>query len=255
MSFSSPSADIDPLPEKESYQSGGTLTLATNHLVPMASGENYNDPSGLGRWSTITLRGQEDRLFTIIMAYRVCQGNIQSAPVGSSFSREYVHHKQNGASKPQPRKIFINDITSTINKLQHQGHAILLMMDSNGSLTDDDDLQKLLIECDLSDLHEHAPAPSTYIGSSHRRIDHMLGCPQTTLALTSSGSLSYTEGPQSDHRGLFIDLSQQTQLKRTIEPSSISTSASRSLKSGNPEAVATYHEAMMKYYLEHNMET
>jgi hypothetical protein len=160
----------------------------------MASGDSHDDPSGLGRWSTITLRGQEDRFFTILTAYRVCQGNIQSAPVGSSFSREYVYHKQNGTSKPQPRKIFLKDITATINKLQQKGHAILLMTtDSNGSLTDDDDLKQLLIDCNLSDLHEHAPAPSTYIGSSHRRIEHMLGCPQINLALTSSNSLSYTD--------------------------------------------------------------
>ena len=75
----------------------------------MASGESHNDPSGLGQWRTKTLRGQEDRLFTILTAYQVCLGNIQSAPIGSSFSREYVHHKHNGTSKPQPRKIFIKD--------------------------------------------------------------------------------------------------------------------------------------------------
>ncbi len=255
VSFSSPSAEVDPIPEKESYQSGGTLTLATNNLVPMALGDNHNDQSGLGQWSTITLRGQEDRLFTIITAYRVCQGNIQSSPVGSSFSREYVHHKQNGASKPQPRTIFLKDITAIIQKLQHQSHAMHLMMDSNGSLTDDNNLQQLLTDCNLSDLHAHAPSPSTYIGSSQQRIDHMLGCPQTYLALTSSGSLSYTEGPQSDHRGLFIDLSMQTLLKRTIATPSILSSPSRSLKSGNPEAVATYHEEMLKYYAEHKMVT
>ena len=46
VSFSSSSADVHPLPEKESYQSGGMLTLlATNNLVPMASGESHNDPS------------------------------------------------------------------------------------------------------------------------------------------------------------------------------------------------------------------
>ena len=182
VSFSSPSDDIDPLPEKESYQPGGTLTLVTNNLVPMASSESHNNPSGLGQWSTITLRGQGDRLFTILTAYRVCQGNIQSAPVGSSFSREYVHHKNNGTSKPQPRKIFIKDITATINKLQHQGQAILLMLDSNGCLTDDDNLRQLLINCDLSDLHAHAPAPSMHWvfpspNSSHARMPSNISCP------------------------------------------------------------------------------
>ncbi len=255
VSFSSPSALIDPIPDTESFQSGGTLTLATNNLVPMALGETHNDPSGLGRWSSITLRGKEDHILTIFTAYRVCKGNIQSSPVGSSFSREYVHHKQNGHPNPQPRKTFLTDITNTIQNLQTKGHAILLMLDSNGTLKDDNDLQQLLLDCDLSDLHQFAPSPSTYIGSQHRRIDHMLGCPQTLSALTASGSLSYAEGPQSDHRGLFVDLDTNSLLKQDNKSPSISPSASRPLKSGNPEAVATYHEAMLQYYADHQMET
>jgi hypothetical protein len=221
----------------------------------MALGETHNDPSGLGRWSSITLRGKEDHILTIFTAYRVCKGYIQSSPVGSSFSREYVHHKQNGHPNPQPRKTFLTDITNTIQNLQTKGHAILLMLDSNGTLNDDDDLQQLLLDCELSDLHEFAPSPSTYIGSQHRRIDHMLGCPQTLSALTASGSLSYAEGPQSDHRGLFVDLDTNSLLEQDNKSLSISPSASRSLKSGNPEAVATYHEAMLQYYADHQMET
>jgi hypothetical protein len=41
--FSSPSKDIDPMPDTESFQSGGTLTLATNTLVPMALGDPSKD--------------------------------------------------------------------------------------------------------------------------------------------------------------------------------------------------------------------
>jgi hypothetical protein len=253
VSFSSPSAVIDPIPDTESFQSGGTLTLATNNLVPMALGETHNDPSGLGRWSSITLRVKEDRIFTIITAYRVCKGNIQSSPVGSSFRIEYVHHKQNGHLNPQPRKLFLNAITHTIQHLQTNGHAILLMLDSNGTLTDDDDLKQLLLDCDLSDLHEIAPSPSTYIGSQHRRIDHMLGCPQILSALIASGSLSYVEGPQSDYRGLFVDLETKSLLNQTNDSSPISPSVSRPPKSGNPEDVATYHDAMLTYYADHQM--
>jgi hypothetical protein len=34
----------------------------------------------------------------------------------------------------------------------------------------------------------------------------MLGCPQVANAITHAGTLSYIEGPQSDHRALYIDL-------------------------------------------------
>ena len=154
---------------------------------------------------------------------------------------------------PQPRKLILNDLTQAIRHEQSRGRATLIMMDSNGSLGKDTDLQQFISKCDLTDLHASDPAPSTYIGSSHRRIDHIFGCPQVCQSLTSSGSLSYIDGPQSDHRGLFVDLDLQQLLHRTTTPPAISTASSRFLKTGNPEAVATYHDAMLAYYADHNM--
>ena len=98
--FSSPSKDIDPMPDTESFQSGGALTLATNTLVSMALGDPSKDISGLGRWSTISFRGQEDRKFTVFTAYRVCKGHIQPSHIGSAYSRKYTRHKQQGISLP-----------------------------------------------------------------------------------------------------------------------------------------------------------
>jgi hypothetical protein len=141
----------------------------------MALGENYNDTTGLGRLSSISFRGKENKIFTVITAYRVCKGNIRSSSIGSAYSREHVYHQNAGIKNPQPRKQFIIDITKAIKTLQAKGHAIFLMLDSNGSLDDDTELQKLLTDCDLDDLHQKAPAPSTYIGKNDRRIDHILG--------------------------------------------------------------------------------
>jgi hypothetical protein len=101
--FSSPSQTTDPIPDKEPFQAGGTLTMITNSLVSMACGDSAQDTLGLGRWSSLTLRGQDSRSFTIFTAYRVCKGNIQSATIGSSFSREYEHHRSLGIKNPQPR--------------------------------------------------------------------------------------------------------------------------------------------------------
>ena len=228
--------------------------MALNSLVPMAYGDPHQDPTGLGRWSSLSFRGQDERFLTIFTAYRVCRGSIQSSPIGSAFSREYEHHRSKGIKMPQPRKLILNDLTQAIRHEQSRGRATLIMMDSNGSLDEDTDLQQFISECDLTDLHASDPAPSTYIGSSHRRIDHIFGCcPQVCQSLTSSGSLSYIDGPQSDHRGLFVDLDLQQLLHRTTTPPAISTASSRFLKTGNPEAVATYHDAMLAYYADHNM--
>jgi hypothetical protein len=138
--------------------------------------------------------------------------------------------------------------------LQTAGHAILLMLDSNGSLEDDEDLKTLLIDCELNDLHHSSPAPSTYIGAHNRRIDHILGCHHTMTAMKASGSLSYIDGPQSDHRGLFVDLDLQHLLKKTLVGSTIPSASMRNLKSGNPESVDAYNTAVLQYYKAHNME-
>ena len=107
----------------------------------MATGEDHNDTSGLGRWSTLSFRGQDDKKFTVITAYRVCKGSIQSSPIGSAYSREHHHHKHSGIKQPNPRTLILKELQITIQKLHQLGHSILLMMDSNGSLDEDLDLQ------------------------------------------------------------------------------------------------------------------
>ena len=252
-SFSSPSVEIDPIPERETFQSGGTITLSTRDLVPMALGTDISDQTGLGRWSGQTFRGKGNKTLSVITGYRVCTGSIVSSSIGSAFSREYEHHRTQGTTSPRPRKIFLKDLGEIIQNLQTKGHAILLMMDSNGQVEDDQDIQNFLSTCDLHDLHSADPAPSTFIGHESRRIDHIFGCSFTAQALKASGSLSYLEGPQSDHRGLYVDLDTATILGQTLLQSKIATPTLRPLKSGNPETVEAYHAAMHQYYEDHNM--
>ena len=116
--FSSPTPAIDPVPEKETFQSGGTITLTTGDFVPMLYGENPEDDTGLGRWSSQTLRGKNKKLFTAITGYRVCNGSISTSPIGSAFSREYEHHRTRNIKSPRPRKLFLSDLQLYIQQLQ-----------------------------------------------------------------------------------------------------------------------------------------
>jgi hypothetical protein len=147
----------------------------------------------------------------------------------------------------------INDLITTISTLQHAGHTILLKLDSNAQIQDDPDLPRLQSECDLHDLHQTNPAPSTYIGSESRRIDHMFGCSLLFQAVTRAASLSYLDGPQSDHRGLYVDVDPTTLLGHSLTKQELGPPNSRSLKSENPVLVAEYHKAMHRYYADHNM--
>ena len=68
--------------------------------------------------------------------------------------------------------------------------------------------------------------------------------------LRRSGTLAYTEGPQSDHRALFVDLHIDF---LSGEKEKIARHASRGLYTGNPELVSTYNSEVLRYYQEHRM--
>ena len=253
VSFSSPSHTVDPMPDTESYQAGGTATFTNRKMVPFSYGAVFQDPTGLGRWNGLHFRGRNNTQFTVLTGYRVCSGSINTASIGSAAAgREHEYLRIINGKTPSPRKAFLQDLSNTIKGFQEDGNLILDMLDSNGRLEDDAELQQFLVENDLRDLHPAHPSPSTYIGSDTRRIDHMLGCPKVYSALAASGSLSYLEGPQSDHRGLFVDLD-PLQILQTTTSQTISTPNARLLKSGNPEHVEAYQTAMNDYYTEHSM--
>lgn len=96
ISFGYPDTITDLVPEKETYQSGRSITMTTGgFLAPaMSHGGHIIDPTGLGRWSGHTLQGKSNSFLSIITAYRVCSGSIGNSPIGSAFSREYKHLRQ-----------------------------------------------------------------------------------------------------------------------------------------------------------------
>ncbi len=66
-----------------------------------------------------------------------------------------------------------------------------------------------------------------------------------------SGTLAYTEGPQSDHRSLYVDISPDF----IIQPPwhQVTSSSARELYTGNPELVAKNNASMLEYYGHHKM--
>jgi hypothetical protein len=244
------STEIDKCLQTETFQSGGNLTCVLGSLVPRVDGSTILDKTGLGRWSGVKLEGPDGKKLAIITAYRVCSGSPQTAPIGSSFLREYEFFRERQFNSTNPRRLFLVDLQKTILDLQEAGYSTILMLDANSTL-DDTHLQDFAAKCGLHDLHHSDPAPSTYIGSTNRRIDFIFGCDDARKYVIRSGSLAYTEGPQSDHRSLYVDLSPN--FITTPSWHSIQSLQSRDLHTGNPELVKKYHCAMLEYYAQHRM--
>ena len=123
---------------------------------------------------------------------------------------------------------------------------------NDATLESDKKFAQMLSECDLHDLHSSTPAPSTYMDACKRRIDFIFGCQQVVQSVIQQGTLSYYEGPQADHRGLYIDLDIHKLLSITMQTCQQPFS-SRLLQSVNPELVQMYNTAVHKYYAEHRM--
>lgn len=113
------------------------------------------------------------------------------------------------------------------------------MLDANSTLSDAIFLE-MITTCHLQDLHD-------------RRIDYMFGCSNAASSMKQQGSLSYYDGPLSDHRGLYVDLDLHSLLGYTPQAIDIPRSDMRLLKAGNPELVASYVANMHRYYHHHDM--
>ncbi|KAI2499780.1 hypothetical protein MHU86_14723 [Fragilaria crotonensis] len=228
------------------------MTLVQGPITSSVYGDTIKDETGLGRWTGITLRGHGDYRLSIITAYRTCGGNIKTSSLGSVFSREFTYFRSLGIQTPNPRRLFFHHLSSVIQDLQENGCHILLMLDANSDLSTDHGFSEFAAQCDLHDLHYRATPPSTYIGSSHRRIDYIFGCSGLSNLCSRSGSLSYIEGPQSDHRGLFVDLTIPS-LIPALRMQPMSPSSHRALHTGNPELVDAYLKSVGEYYQKHRM--
>jgi hypothetical protein len=80
--FGSPDPTVDSVPATETFQAGGSLTIAMDTAVTILTPGAIKDNTGLGRWSGLTLRGKKNQYLTIITAYRTCGGTINTANIG-----------------------------------------------------------------------------------------------------------------------------------------------------------------------------
>ena len=139
--FGYPSPEIDHLPIKETFQAGGTLQVVRGNLTTQVFGPPIQDASGLGRWCGTTFIGKVGQKYSVLSGYRTCAGSFQTAPLGSTYRREYEYFKEKGHPTPQPRSSFLKDMSRIVHQLRDQNHAILLMMDANSTMEKDKLLQ------------------------------------------------------------------------------------------------------------------
>jgi hypothetical protein len=119
----------------------------------------------------------------------------------------------------------------------------------NDAITNSKQLSAFLQQTGLFDVHEHHAPQSTFL-HSQRRIDYIFASPELRSWIRHSGSLSFNEGYQTDHRTLFVDVAHNF---FEFSPSPIATPSTRLLRSGNPEDTNHYLGKLRRLFEAHNI--
>jgi hypothetical protein len=76
--FGSPTQVDDNALSNSSYQAGGLIQLSLGPLTSAIFGKSIIDPSGLGRWRGVIFRGSDQFSLSVITAYRMTWGYVES---------------------------------------------------------------------------------------------------------------------------------------------------------------------------------
>jgi hypothetical protein len=228
-----------------SYHPGGTATILTGSAVSRKRGI-ISDPLGLGRWSGFSIQLKNLKQLHIITAYRPNQDSKFGS--NTTYQQQFRYLRLQGHDNPDPRKIFLKDLTTIIQKLHHQNDLIILNWDANEE-TSGKHLAEFLKTTNLTSLmHNVYDKMSTY-ARGHHIIDHIMGSPELKQYVRRSGYLPFYSGAWiSDHRPMYLDL--EGILNNEI-PHVITQ---RQLRSNNKKAIEKFLRAV-PYNDLHNLHT
>ena len=196
------------------HKRGGTILCTTNKMVGRYVSRS-KDPRGLGRWTTISMAGRNQRLIHVVCLYRVSQE--QSHGNRTSYMQQVRLLKQQNVRNPNPRQQVLEDLDIRLQQWQGDKHDIILMMDANSDLNDGA-LTKILHKHKLSDAmgRQHGcNQPATYERGT-RTIDYIFCTERIIDSIEKGGIIPFNELIQSDHRALFIDININKAFKGSI---------------------------------------
>lgn len=185
------------------YQPGGNLLTingrTTGRIVSTGSDR-------LGRFCWFALRGHRDEGVLVITAYRVCQQITDNPGPHTSFSQQFIALREQGVKNPNPRRQILTDLTSLIHSHRLRGFRPVLMMDANGALGSDKDLQSFLIDTSLCDpFHDRFGSSNRTCITGSSRIDYIFMDAALCPSILHIGYLGTHDGALSDHVVGYVD--------------------------------------------------
>jgi hypothetical protein len=132
---------------------GGNLVGITGPLVGRVR-DTITDP--YGRWCGYTLIGKDTKEIMVLTAYNVSQ--YKNAKVGEDthFNQQIALYKLDNIREPDPKRIFIEDLTTMIKKARKEDKDIILTGDFNELVGDDPRGMAIVLSAGcLTDAHGH----------------------------------------------------------------------------------------------------
>jgi hypothetical protein len=159
--------------------------------------DDFQRPSGLGRWSGFQFALANNKILHIITAYRPNIDNKFEST--TNYQKQIRLLRDQEVLNPEPRQKMLKDLKTFINKVKHQHHELILMWDANETL-DSAPLQEFLQETSLYSLTGLPPPELTTYARGKSTIYHILGTKFIQQHVQAAGYLPFYEGAwHSDH--------------------------------------------------------
>jgi hypothetical protein len=230
---------------------GGNMVGITGPLVGRIR-TTITDP--YGRWCGYTIIGRDTKEIMIITAYNVSQ--YKNAKVGDDtlFNQQIALYKLKNIRDPDPKKIFVEDLTALVKKARNEDKDIILTGDFNELVGEDPrGMTKVLTEGNLTDAHDYQHGNvdiSTYTRGV-KRLDYVFVTPRLVEHILRSGYEPFHARIPSDHRGYFVDFDLAGFLDRQLP--SIFSSTSRAIRGAHPSNITKYTEYLNEYLEERDI--
>jgi hypothetical protein len=238
-----------------------------------------NDDTCCGLWSYITLALKEDKLLTIVSAYRVCD---QTNPGNTRASaQQYKIQYEDKELRPfllSPHRKTLIDLEYFVKDLKDANHEVLIFMDANENDThqfkaqtqthdvkfvtkngfhvngsSDGLLNTFMRNCGLinviKELNEGAP-PNIH-NRGMQQIDFILATARLFQDRIEHAGFLGSGVLGSDHKGMYADLNTQDMIGTGRD--NLQKLQFRNLQLGDPKISDAYRKILHQQFVQHNV--
>jgi hypothetical protein len=163
-------------------------------------------------------------------------------------------YKLKNIREPDPKEIFIDDLTILITKARKEDKDIILADDFKELVGDDaNGMAKVIQAGNLADTHghQHGILDTTTCTRGTKRLDYVFVTPRLVDHILRSGYESFHARIASDHRGYFVDFALAGFLDRQLQ--SIFSATSRLIRGTHPSNITKYIKHLHAYFEERDM--